>query len=152
MQIWTSWFQYLGVPIPQLLLLARRQDADRSSQRSDQPPPPLVCPCHRHVIDSHGDHIHTCRHPKRSLESRTLESLLVLRLIMALIDKKGPCVVLMYCLSLAYRTCACKFTATFSFSPRVTEFGVCGSLRFSVTMSRQKIGRRMTVTGQRLGP
>ena len=58
---WTSWFcQYLGVPIPQLLLLARRQDADRSSQRSDQPPPPLVCPCHRHVIDSHGDHIHTC--------------------------------------------------------------------------------------------
>ena len=30
---WTSWFcQYLGVPIPQLLLLARRQDADRPSQ------------------------------------------------------------------------------------------------------------------------
>ena len=59
---WTSWFcQYLGVPIPQLLLLARRQEADRPSQSSDQPPPPLVCPCHQHVIDTYGDHIHTCR-------------------------------------------------------------------------------------------
>ena len=35
---WTSWFcQYLGVQIPQLLLLDRQQDADRPSQRIDQP-------------------------------------------------------------------------------------------------------------------
>ena len=59
---WTSWFcQYLGVLIPQLLQLAGRQDADRSGQHGDRPPPPLVCPCHRHVIDTHGDHIHTCK-------------------------------------------------------------------------------------------
>ena len=53
--------QYLGVPIPQLLLLARRQETGRPSQSSEQPPPPLVCPCHLHVIDTYGDHIHTCR-------------------------------------------------------------------------------------------
>ena len=59
---WTLWFcQYLGVQIPQLLQFGRRQDADRPRQRDDQPPSRLVCPCHRHVIDSHGDHIHTCR-------------------------------------------------------------------------------------------
>ena len=33
----------------------------QTSQRVDRPPPPLVFPCHRHVIDSHGDYIHTCR-------------------------------------------------------------------------------------------
>jgi hypothetical protein len=59
---WTSWFcQYLGVRIPQLLQLAGRQDAARSGQHGDRPPLPLVCPCYRHVIDSHGDHIHTCK-------------------------------------------------------------------------------------------
>ena len=59
---WTSWFcQYLGVLIPQLLQLAGRQDADRSGQHGDRPPPPLVCPCHRHVVDTHGDHIRTCK-------------------------------------------------------------------------------------------
>ena len=42
---WTSWFcQYLGVPIPQLLLLARQQEADRLSQRSAQPHLTLICP------------------------------------------------------------------------------------------------------------
>ena len=59
---WTSWFcQYLGLQIPQLMLLARRQEADRPSQHGDQPPPPLVCPCNKHVIDTYCDHIHTCR-------------------------------------------------------------------------------------------
>ena len=42
-----SWFcQYLRVQIPQLMLLARRQEADRSSQHGDQPPPPLFCGIH----------------------------------------------------------------------------------------------------------
>ena len=50
----------------QLLQLALRQDADRSCQRVDRPPQPLVCPCHRHVIDLHGDHIHTCKQHTRS--------------------------------------------------------------------------------------
>jgi hypothetical protein len=49
------------VPIPQLQQLAGRQDADRSGQQGDGPLPPLVCPCHRRVIDAHGDHIHTCK-------------------------------------------------------------------------------------------
>ena len=35
--------------------------ADRSSQPGDGPPPPIVCPCNRHVIDTHRDHIHTCK-------------------------------------------------------------------------------------------
>ena len=44
--VWSSWFcQYLGVPIPKL-------------QQSESPQ--LVCPCHKHIIDVHGDHIHTC--------------------------------------------------------------------------------------------
>ena len=43
------------------MLLARRPAADRSSQHGDQPPPPLVCHCNRHVIDTYGDHIHTCK-------------------------------------------------------------------------------------------
>jgi hypothetical protein len=50
---WTSWFfQYLAVSIPQLLQLAGRQDGDRSGQHGDG---------NRHVIDAHGDHIHTCK-------------------------------------------------------------------------------------------
>ena len=28
----------------------------------------LVCPCHQHVIDAHGDHIHTCRQHTRSTD------------------------------------------------------------------------------------
>ena len=44
---WSSWFcQYIGVPIPKL------QQATS---------PQLVCPCNRHIIDVHGDHIHTCK-------------------------------------------------------------------------------------------
>jgi hypothetical protein len=44
---WSSWFcQYIGVPILKL-----QQSAS----------PQLVCPCNRHIIDVHGDHIHTCK-------------------------------------------------------------------------------------------
>ena len=54
----------LSVPwraVPQLLQLAGRQDAARPGQHGDRPLPPLVCPCHRHVIDAHGDQIHACK-------------------------------------------------------------------------------------------
>ena len=49
------------MPIPQLLQLAGCQDADGLGQHVDGPTPPLVCLCNRHVIDPHGDHIHTCK-------------------------------------------------------------------------------------------
>ena len=62
MSAWTSWFcQYLGVPIPQMQQLAGGQDGSRPRQQGDSQPPPLVCHCNRHVIDTHGDHIHTCK-------------------------------------------------------------------------------------------
>jgi hypothetical protein len=59
---WTSWLcQYLGVLIPQLMQLAGRQDEARSDQQGDKPPPPFICPYNWHVIDTHGDHMHTCK-------------------------------------------------------------------------------------------
>ena len=46
---WTSWMaQFLGTPIPALLPLC----AERTR---------YVCACQRHVIDTHGDHVHTCK-------------------------------------------------------------------------------------------
>jgi hypothetical protein len=64
------------VLIPQLLQLVRRPDAHRLDQHVDRPPPPLVCPCHRHV-DSYGDHIHTCKkHTGSTKDAReTLEKI-----------------------------------------------------------------------------
>ena len=57
-----SWLcQYLGVLIPQLMQLAGRQDEARSDQQGDKPPPPFICPYNWHVIDTHGDHMHTCK-------------------------------------------------------------------------------------------
>ena len=49
------------MPIPQLQQLAGGQDGSRSGQQGDSQPPPLVRPCSRHVIDTHGDRIHTCK-------------------------------------------------------------------------------------------
>ena len=48
---WPSWFcQYIGLHIPKL-----KQAAS----------PQLICPCNQHIIDVHGDHIHTT--PPRSI-------------------------------------------------------------------------------------
>ena len=53
---YSSWFcQYLGVPIPKLQQAAS---------------PQIGCPCHRHNIDVHVDHIPTCK--KHKAAGRTL--------------------------------------------------------------------------------
>ena len=49
------------MPIPHLQQLAGREDGSRSGQQDGRPPPPLACPCNRHVIDTHGDLFHTCK-------------------------------------------------------------------------------------------
>ena len=49
------------VPIPQLLQLAGHQDGARCDQHCDRPPSPLLCPGNRYIIDTHSDHIHTCK-------------------------------------------------------------------------------------------
>ena len=57
---WTSCFcQYLGVPVPHLQQLAGGQHGSRPRLQGDRPPPPLACPCDRHVINTHCDRIHT---------------------------------------------------------------------------------------------